>query len=514
MKLFPTDRKKYKGLDVSFLLEDKNFIPIDIAFALRHAHDISSSQDLLFLCALSSVLRDGVSSFLVHRASISPSPRNISPSLFYQMFLSLPLTIKDSLFVQDNGILFFKPSFQEQSKLYEKLDVLASSKPLLQLPQPDKLSTLLTQEQKTVLANTISSCLTFICGGPGTGKSFLATHILETLASFDQVKKIAVGTPTGKAASLLRQNLSPFLFSKISVKTIHKLVHEISRDLIPHPDFILIDEGSMVTTGMLLSILKGIKGHRNPSNQSFSASLTILGDPNQLPPIGIGSGKPLREWIHKYEKNTFYLTEVKRTKNLLVQNISSSLLNKNPVPSQPLPELENAVNIITDLFLEKLSEKSPLSGDSPFCVLTPLRLGPWGSSNLNIHISRKIRQKNPLLPVPIIITDSFPSLDLYNGDVGILDPKTQRVFFAYRSSIPIKSIPKYSFNYALSIHKSQGSEFEQVLLLIPKGSEKFDLSLIYTGVTRAKRSVEIWADPTTWKLFFQKTEGQKLAAGG
>ncbi|WP_213358209.1 AAA family ATPase [Chlamydiifrater phoenicopteri] len=506
MNLFLTETKKYKNFDISFLLDRKAFIPLDISFALRHAEPNAKKQDLLFLCALSSVLREGHAFLTIDtdNKTLSPSSKDLCPTEFYQYFCSFPTAIKNVLFIQKENVLFFKPTFEEQHQLYEKLDVLANAKPMLS-PIPLNSSTkLLTQEQRTILETSISSCLTFICGGPGTGKSFLATHILQTLAATDLVKNIVVGTPTGKAASLLKQNLSQTLFQKISVKTIHKLIHEIKKDLIPHPDFILIDEGSMVTTGMLLSLLKGIKGYSNFANQKFCSSLIILGDPNQLPPIGIGSGRPLKEWITRYKKNTFYLTEIKRTKNSFIQQLSSSVLKKTFIPSQPLPNLEQAVDIISNLFLEKLSNKALFNNDSSFCVLTPLRQGVWGSLNLNTLVARKIKLANPSIPVPIMIMDSFPSLDLYNGDVGMLDPVSKKVFFSYRAPIHIKSIPRYSFNYALSIHKSQGSEFEQVLLLIPKGSEKFDLSLIYTGITRAKSTVEIWADPTSWELLFQK----------
>ena len=133
-------------------------------------------------------------------------------------------------------------------------------------------------------------------------------------------------------------------------------------------------------------------------------------------------------------------------------------------------------------------------------VLTPLRKGEYGVDHLNQllfveHQKRKSRE------IPVIIRVNAPSLDLYNGDLGVWDLETGIVTFSPPSgekrSFAETLLPYYEYAYVLSVHKSQGSEYERVLILLPPGSEAFSREMLYTAITRAKKGVEIYADPTT-----------------
>ncbi len=111
------------------------------------------------------------------------------------------------------------------------------------------------------------------------------------------------------------------------------------------------------------------------------------------------------------------------------------------------------------------------------------------------------RQMNQLLAVPILITRTDYEAGLYNGEVGILWRSREKLLHAEFGTrkIPASALPPYELGYVLSVHKSQGSEFDHVLALVPPGSETFGREVLYTAVTRARHSVILCGDAETIK---------------
>ena len=105
--------------------------------------------------------------------------------------------------------------------------------------------------------------------------------------------------------------------------------------------------------------------------------------------------------------------------------------------------------------------------------------------------------------IPIMVTVNDPAQELYNGDVGVLHRDRQIACFGERE-FPEYLLPPYDYAYLLSVHKSQGSEYDKVLILLPEGSEKFGREVLYTAITRAKKRVEILADSTTLEAILTK----------
>ena len=191
-------------------------------------------------------------------------------------------------------------------------------------------------------------------------------------------------------------------------------------------------------------------------------------------------------------------------------NVSSYLID--------LPFDQNLSTALFERVNPFLSEKEPdpiqcLEKLTQFRILGALRQGPYGTGALNQELIRELGIR--IRPcqwwaIPIMITKNTPSLDLYNGSSGILIGKSLKgvnlrdgaAYFPEK--IPFKELPPFEIAFCLSIHKSQGSEFESVLALFPKGSENFGREALYTAVTRAKKSLEIMAEDHVLEMMLPK----------
>lgn len=372
--------------------------------------------------------------------------------------------------VHVDGRLYFERFWRLENELVAEFKELLRSEPEIKL-SPSTCHTL-NNEQNEAIRLAMSSRLTFITGGPGTGKTYTAaTLIKEALAQAPHLR-IAIAAPTGRAVGQLKQSLGSELVEKAC--TLHRLLElwHNEADLLPY-DLILADEASMIDLEMMIRLFQSLKA---------GARLILMGDPNQLPPVEAGSVfADLADFAPR--------AHLKKCLRAELQEI---------VDFAELVRLQDADGAIKAL----KSHSGPIiwKNSSHFAfpinempLLTPLKRGRWGSDGLN---SQGLRE-NPQGPYPIMITRNQDKIDLYNGDRGTLftlDPKPgDKALFGSRT-IPALFLAHYTLAWALSIHKSQGSEFEAVRALFPDGSEEFGVAALYTAVTRAKRHVEIWAE--------------------
>jgi exodeoxyribonuclease V alpha subunit len=201
-----------------------------------------------------------------------------------------------------------------------------------------------------------------------------------------------------------------------------------------------------------------------------------LGDGNQLPPIE--SGSLFNDLIDLVP--TAHLTKCLRSDRKEILDLASSILEgKTPSPHGPLS----------------------IDFNQSAMILTPLREGPWGVKALNQLLKGSRKE------TPIIITRNDTETGLSNGDMGLLISATEALIEGRRFSI--SALPAYELAFALSIHKSQGSEFDDVVVLVPPGSEQFGREVLYTAVTRARRSVTLLGDPDTIAKTVQHTCSRK-----
>jgi len=405
------------------------------------------------------------------------------------------------------------------------------------------------QKDATVVALRRQFCV--LSGAPGTGKTSTVVRILALLREqkWGMKQRIAMAAPTGKAAARLKTSISDIkrtldcsdeVKSAIpdDVVTIHRLLGTISgssrfRHSASNPlpfDTVIIDEASMVALPLMSLLVTALKA---------DARLILLGDHHQLASVEAGSvfgdicsagseneASPLSNSMVLLEKNYRFhpgsgIAEISRAVNDGLEREAVSLLKRSRssgVTWQELPapeELQHALaNKAVEGFHSYLDAASPaeaLERFDRFRILCALRDGPYGVSGLNRTVENILARKALISPAstfyrgrPLMITVNNYAMRLFNGDTGILFPDPEnggslRAFFfapdgEIRSIAP-ERLPQHETAFAITIHKSQGSEFDRLLMLLPPiDSEILTRELIYTGITRAKESVEIWAN--------------------
>jgi len=309
------------------------------------------------------------------------------------------------------------------------------------------------EEQCMAVKIGLSKGVVCLAGGAGTGKSYTIQKIVEHFTG-----KVCVCAPTGKAAALLQEKLD------MEVRTLHKTLGvKNGKDLLfgrgeIHCDMVIVDECSMIDACMWARLLRGVKR---------GTRLILVGDYNQLPPIEVGAVfKELCDYMKEYKQGYVYLNQSMRSDRREVLVLAEKIRRGEMVAYQ---RLEKGI--------EKFWERG-------YQLLSCVKRGPYGVEMMNRLCEGGDEQ-------PIIITRTNHRMGINNGEVGII--RGGEIIIGNRS-FREALIPEYEKGYCLSVHKSQGSEFEKVALLVPKGSERFGREILYTGITRAKDKVVVFSE--------------------
>ena len=407
-----------------------------------------------------------------------------------------------------------------------------------------------SDRQKDAASIALHKQLCVISGGPGTGKTSTVVRIVALLLEQYGVTKhrIAMATPTGKAAARLKASVNaikPALDCSDEVKlaipddvvTIQRLLGTVSgssrfRHSARHPlpyDTVIVDEASMIALPLMIALASALKP---------TARLILLGDRNQLASVEAGAvlgdicsagegnhASQLSGSMVTLEKNYRFqagsaIAEISRAVNAGLDKDALALLKSsaaNGISWQELPAQDELRRFLVkkvvegyQSYLEAQSPSEALERFESFRILSALRDGPYGVSNLNSSVET-ILGREGLIKLerrgyrgrPILVTVNDYSMRLFNGDTGILFPDPEsggalKAFFPAPDggirSIPPERLPIHETAYAMTVHKSQGSEFDRVLMLLPPvDTDIITRELIYTGLTRAKQSVELWA---------------------
>ena len=371
-------------------------------------------------------------------------------------------------------------------------------------------------EQREAISKSYKNDFLIITGGPGTGKTTIMRGIIELYRMMNKLnyeklsEKIALLAPTGRAAKRMTEA------TLVRASTIHRFlkwqkesntfqVNEYNKSKV---EFIILDETSMVDTYLMASLLKGI---------SANCKIVLVGDDHQLP--SVGPGNVLHDLIDSKMLEVVELTELYRQGNdsniiNLAYDIRNSSINKD------------IFNVTDDLTFIECNDSEVIPNISEIChtyldlnyhdfqILAPMYKGLNGIDTINQSIKEIFNPKNKRKNSKdiggetlqegdkVIQLTNMPDDNVYNGDIGLIN----RIVSNPRSEIYLDfdgNIVKYTpsnFNnfrlaYAISIHKSQGSEFDIVVIPIVKGYHKMLYQkLIYTAVTRAKKKLYLIGD--------------------
>jgi exodeoxyribonuclease V alpha subunit len=224
--------------------------------------------------------------------------------------------------------------------------------------------------------------------------------------------------------------------------------------------------------------------------------------PHQVPPVD--GGRIFHEWTKLFGKK---LSLCRRTDNLQLQENGAAILRGDVDCFFASVDWEET---FSQDWLDRLYEQiNPLISEDPidpdhcftqftqFRVLNALRQGSFGVDALNQEIFRRMEKKCPegwWWAVPILSTANLPAINLSNGSFGVIigrkkgriDLSKGSAYFEEHRGEKSPRLPSYELSFLLSVHKSQGSEFNEVLAIFPDGSESFGKEILYTAATRAK----------------------------
>lgn len=381
----------------------------------------------------------------------------------------------------------------------------------------------LSAEQKQVVQHLFDQSFAVICGGPGTGKTYTAGCFIRLLSKAVDPKwgrslRVAFTAPTGKAALHLHSSVQLEDQIDYEAATLHRLLQlRPGETALFSPrrldfDVIVVDEASMIDVALLCHLLGAV------GNQT---KLIFMGDPNQLPPVE--GGGIFHEWASLFGK---MLTHCMRTQEPKLQESAGAILEGNRdrffasvdwTEGLDADWVDSLYKQIRPVFSsEKIDPSEVLERALQFRVLNALRQGPFGVEALNQEILRRMEIQCPdgwWWAVPILSTANQPHLNLSNGSFGVLIGQKKKRFelaqgVAYFQELlgkPLTHLPPYELSFLLSIHKSQGSEFKEVLAIFPEGSESFGKEVLYTAATRAKKQWKVVGKQEVIESLISKT---------
>lgn len=533
------------------------------AEALQNATKGTSDETLFLFGYLASAFRQG-------HLHIQVEPGNIQPhlSLLWQaesctmdaiaekIVRGFSLIRDDPAFpiVREGPRLFFKRAWQLEEEVARHLLRLHAGSPTpIVFSEAEAIlarlldSGALQQAQAEAIRQAMTMPFYCLWGGPGTGKTYTAGILLkvlmEALPKGSRPLAIAIAAPTGKAtqrlARSIMQGASPLA---ITVKTLHGLLDMHPgvrsygrRPLLPY-DCIIVDESSMIDIALAHTLL---------SRVASGTRLVLLGDPDQLPPIE--PGDPFCHFVRKAASGG--LTKVMRSDREDLMHLAACVQGgdsdgalgmlgrehdgQDGLFFHTMPRMD-AIDALLRSYIDQLyggiarddDTQKVVAHFSARRILTPLRRGAWGTSELNRMLRRlalsRARDGMPFVE-PILVTKNDERLGLSNGEMGVAYSQKgsppDALFFEPKerasscTEIPALLLSAYESAFCLSVHKSQGSEFDHVALFLPPGSEVLGRKMLYTAVTRAKKSLQIWSSIETFRACLAN-DGARLSTLG
>ena len=402
--------------------------------------------------------------------------------------------------------------------------------------------------QRTAVERAVTRGFSIITGGPGTGKTYTATVALALLAgqfaAAGTRARIAIAAPTGKAAARIGESLKTTLekfplspevraLLPTEASTLHRLLgsrpgspeFKFDRENPLNAEVVVVDEATMVDLPLMARLFDALR----PDTR-----ILLLGDKDQLASVEAGhvlgdicsglhdwSAGPLRENITELtrnyrfgdESNIHRLSRAIRSGNETVvrEIISREKADLSALETASIPATTLAARVTSAFrpYLTAPTAEEALARFADYRILTATRAGDGSVEHLNRLTERALAEAGLIAPTdryyagrPIIIRRNDYNLRLFNGDIGIIRADENsggalRAFFAgedgvLRALAPTR-LPEHETAFAMTVHKSQGSEFRRVLVVLPpRDVPVLSRELLYTAATRAREHVELW----------------------
>jgi exodeoxyribonuclease V alpha subunit len=417
-----------------------------------------------------------------------------------------------TLFAVNHGALQIRRHFAQELRVARALKHCSSHSALTISIDPRQLMPYADASQQSAIVGAASRRLAIVTGGPGTGKTTTAAAIVAAKRTlFQRQPRISLVTPTGKAAVRLTESFQAAIskmptadLEPIVATTIHRQLNELNS-----ADIVLIDEASMVSLDLFDQLLKSL---------SQDAHLILMGDPNQLASVEAGSILKVITESNALSGHCFQLTQRHRIEGQeALAELQDLCLSGDPLrfiqgikdlnifweTNQNLDRLQSALFDGYLQYFEDLRKKN-VSPAPNFQCLTAISEGVGGRRMIN-HLIQAETQRLGLngFGERLLVTENQPGIGIFNGDVGMIidsydfaNPRVQ--FDNIEQPLRRNQLGVVESAWAISIHRSQGSEYPSVFICLPEptGSRsrfKPSRELLYTALTRAKESVQLFA---------------------
>lgn len=447
----------------------------------------------------------------------------------FQYFLD-ELRFENKL-VFENGVYYLRELFDAETNIAQTIAYLVKKETtnikkldvwLEQLEQKNEME--YNDKQKEAIKAALENNVVIITGGPGTGKTTIIKAIVDLYQSLNHyteemlTEKLALLAPTGRASKRMSEStLFPastiHRFLKWNKETNNFAVNEFEKSW---KELIIVDEVSMIDTLLLDHLLKGL---------TPNIHLVLVGDDHQLP--SVGAGQVLKDLIESQVVPTIQLDLLYRqSEDSYIVNLASEV-KENCLSATYLTTTNDYtfLKCQRDSLAENLKRLCIQIVEKGYDykrvqVMAPMYAGPTGIDHLNQELQEvfnpKTPNKNELLLGDVIFREqdkilqlvNMPEENVFNGDIGIITrivkadiskTKKNEIYVDF-DGITVKFLPKdfskMKHGYIISIHKSQGSEFEMVVLPITMAYFRMLYrKLFYTAITRAKKKLILVGEP-------------------
>ena len=465
------------------------------------------------------IIRDAVNSLVLEERAVIDELTDENGEDFRAVYLSRYYHYETNIAHYLRRVLHSPKStrFSEPEKLLEQV--------LRTLPLE------LAEEQVEAARASLSGKVLVVTGGPGTGKTTVINAIIRL---FEQNKaRVLLAAPTGRAAKRMAET------SDREAKTIHRLLEYSPREdgfarNEDHPlacGLLVVDEASMLDTMLMYHLMKAVP---------LGTTLVFVGDVNQLP--SVGPGNVLKDIIASRAVTVVRLTEVFRQAAESEIIVNAHLINQGEMPplshnSEALSDFyfirqddpERAADMIVDLVRNHIPRRFRFDPVDDIQVLTPMHKGSAGVAILNQRLQAALNpprsEESPSIQRGerrFYLNDKVMQLrnnydkDVFNGDIGRIrhiDKENRELMVRFDDRNVLYSseeLEEITPAYAISVHKSQGSEYPAVVMpVLTQHYVLLQRNLIYTGVTRGKRLVILVGSPKAMNMAVRNNKMHK-----
>ena len=430
--------------------------------------------------------------------------------------------------LSESSPVFRRETYNIEKGIYDNVKLLmAANNRFRSIPMVDNPN--LSDEQNKAVSDTVTSesNITIISGGPGTGKTTIINEIIRRICEAIPNVKIQIVAPTGRASKRAEETIE-YRNENINISTVHKFVgfgstYHQTDSLVPQYDLIILDESSMASPAIFYRLLDQMDKNKT--------KLVLVGDVDQLP--SIDPGDILNDLIY-LGVPTNYLTLNYRSNSAIVKN--SILVNKGEADEIEYSDefqLMDVSNISCKEDINKMavedSEKDILETNQ---TGTGIIISPYISDSIVYSSSTLNREMHIMYNMihpqscklgkyyygePVIFTHTnYKSGTVYfNGEVGrVVNYHVSEGVMEYEivmgeNRIAIAPAEHIDSAYAITVHKSQGSEYQSVYIVIPEQTDFITRKLFYTAITRAKNRLRIYSTPEIIKSIVENVSDKE-----